>query len=120
MVETTRRGRTLVRPRVVWGLARGLRLYRVTGESMLPSYVDGELVWVDRRAYRGARPVAGDVVLARHPYRVDVLLLKRVALVAADGSCELRGDNPQASTDSRSFGRVPLERILGRVSGSLD
>lgn len=82
---------------------------------MLPGLRHGELVFVDPRAYRHAPPRPGDVVVARHPYRAGVVILKRVLEVAPDGSCELRGDNPAESTDSRSFGRVPRARLLGRV-----
>jgi len=82
---------------------------------MLPSYAPGELVWIDPRAYRDRRPAVGEVVVAKHPFKRGVAIVKRVAFVAPDGSCELRGDNPAESTDSRSFGRIPRERILGRV-----
>jgi signal peptidase I len=32
-----------------------------------------------------------------------------------DGRCTLLGDRPEASTDSRIFGPVPLEDVLGRA-----
>jgi len=82
---------------------------------MLPSFRHGELVFLDPRAYRSTPPRVGDVVVARHPYRRGVTILKRISLVGDDGSCELRGDNPSESTDSRSFGWIPRARILGRV-----
>lgn len=84
---------------------------------MRPSFAPGELVWIDPRAYRLRPPAVGEVVVAKHPFKRDVAIVKRVAFVAADGSCELRGDNPSESTDSRSFGRIPRERILGLVVG---
>ena len=42
------------------------------------------------------------------------VLVKRVGAVLDDGIV-VRGDNPGASTDSRSFGPVPSSAVLGRV-----
>ena len=42
------------------------------------------------------------------------MLVKRVSAVLED-EIVLRGDNPGASTDSRSFGPVPAGAVLGRV-----
>lgn len=98
----------------LWALGRRAR-YRVGGSSMLPTLAPGDQVLVDLAAYRRARPRLGDLVLARHPYRTDLRLVKRVAGVSADGRCTLAGDNPAESTDSRSFGAVPCELVLGRV-----
>ncbi len=86
---------------------------------MAPALRDGERVLVDPEAYRDVVPVPGDIVLAVHPFRPGVLLIKRVAHVTTDGRFFLLGDNrfPLESTDSRSFGPLRLERILGRYVG---
>ena len=89
---------------------------------MAPTFRDGELVAVDRDAYSPTtHPIEGDVVLARHPIRRDVRIVKRVTHVPESGRFFLTGDNPDSlqSTDSRSFGAVPQDRILGRVLGRL-
>ena len=83
---------------------------------MAPLLEPGEEVLVDPRAYRRTPPRPGDIVVARHPYRTDLLLVKRVANVLEDGTCVLEGDNRSESTDSRAFGSLPPERILGRVT----
>jgi len=98
----------------LWALGRRAR-FRVAGDSMSPALAPGDQILVDLAAYRRRGPRPGEVVLARHPYRRDARLVKRVARVAADGRCELAGDNPDASTDSRGFGSVPAELLLGRV-----
>ena len=86
---------------------------------MLPAFSDGELIQVDPDAYRIAEPEVGDVVLARHPFKGDVHLIKRVSHVDAQGRFFVVGDNPEglASTDSRSFGALDRARILGKVVG---
>jgi nickel-type superoxide dismutase maturation protease len=86
---------------------------------MVPLLEPGGEVLVDPRAYRQKSPHPGDIVVARHPYRTDLRLIKRVAKVLDDGRCVLEGDNPSESTDSRVFGAIPPERIVGRVTSRL-
>ena len=83
---------------------------------MLPLLQSGDEVLLDPRAYKQTLPRVGDVVVSRHPYRTDVRLVKRITAVLEDGRCLLEGDNPPDSTDSRSFGAVAPQRILGRVT----
>jgi len=59
-------------------------------------------------------PRIGEIVLVRDPRDPKNLMLKRVADVA-DGSCTVLGDRPDESTDSRTFGPVPLANVLGRA-----
>jgi signal peptidase I len=51
---------------------------------MYPTLAPGERVLFDRLAYRQERPRRGDVVLARHPTRRSLKLVKRVAAVPGD------------------------------------
>ncbi len=92
------------------------RKIRVRGPSMLPEFAPGDELFLDPRAYRRRAPRVGDVVMARHPLAPQEIILKRVASVSPDGRVFLRGDNPQASTDSRTLGLFPPEHILGRVT----
>jgi nickel-type superoxide dismutase maturation protease len=80
----------------------------ITGDSMLPVLRAGDWVLV----LRTGRVGAGDVVAARDPRAGDRLLVKRAAWRGPDGWW-LLGDNPPASTDSRTFG--PVADVLGRV-----
>jgi nickel-type superoxide dismutase maturation protease len=97
-------------------LLRRRRRFRVTGNSMQPLLQPGDEVLVDTRAYRERLPVPGELVVARHPYQTGVKLIKRVQDVDEHGRCLLTGDNPLYSSDSRSFGRITPENILGRVT----
>lgn len=54
-------------------------------------------------------------MLLRHPFESDVRMVKRVARVLVDGRVDVHGDDPSNSTDSRTFGAVPNEHVLGRV-----
>jgi type IV secretory pathway protease TraF len=62
----------------------------------------------------------GDVVVIEHPERPGFEVVKRV--VRVDGARSLstervwvEGDDPAGSTDSRSFGAVPIDLVAGRV-----
>ena len=86
----------------------------VEGESMAPSVSPGERVFVLRAAYWFRSPKPGDIVVLRDPREPERLLIKRIDVVHAN-SVEVAGDNAEGSTDSRIFGPVPNDLILGKV-----
>jgi inner membrane protease subunit 1 len=59
-------------------------------------------------------PRVGEIVIVRDPRDPENVMLKRVAAVA-DGTCTVVGDQPDHSTDSRTFGPVPLANVLARA-----
>jgi nickel-type superoxide dismutase maturation protease len=84
---------------------------KVAERSMLPALHPGDLLLVRRT--RRIRP--GQIVLARHPGRPEMLIVKRAARREQDGWW-LESDNPGAgAVDSRRFGAVPATLIEGRV-----
>lgn len=87
-----------------------LRRVQVHGDSMSPALQPGDRLLVG--GFLKARP--GDVVAVVDPRDAQRTLVKRVANVDSDGVTVL-GDNPPASTDSRTFGPVPPRLLLGRV-----
>lgn len=91
------------------------RRFRVNGASMLPVLHEGEEVLVDERAYRKTLPQVGDIVVAHHPQQ-KIKLVKRVAEVLPNGRFVLKGDNLAESSDSRAFGAVSHDQIIGRVT----
>jgi nickel-type superoxide dismutase maturation protease len=90
----------------------------VTGSSMLPTLAPGDFLVV--RWSARVRP--GDVVVVRLPDRRGASRsdagrpegVKRV-VGAVDGGWWVEGDNAEASTDSRTFGPVEPDAVLGRV-----
>jgi nickel-type superoxide dismutase maturation protease len=118
-VERPRRTRAWRRLGVVAALACGLGLVfgrvEVVGESMVPTLRPGDRLVVLRWGHRLLlRP--GDLVTITPPPRSGRpgRLVKRV--VDCDGATvAVAGDNADASTDSRSFGRLPRSAVTGKV-----
>ncbi len=89
---------------------------------MEPLLHEGQVVFVDRHAYRTADPTEGDIVVAHHPWRSELLIVKRVESVGPDRRYHLVSENRAAAEaqDSRTFGPVRTEQIVGRVTSVLD
>ena len=97
---------------------RWLDVVEVQGGSMAPTLLPGEWLVVERRTYAGRPPAVGEIVLAADPRDPGRELIKRVAAVDQQaGMLELRGDAPEASTDSRAFGAIPIHDVRWRVVG---
>jgi nickel-type superoxide dismutase maturation protease len=88
---------------------RWLDVVEVRGRSMAPTLLPGDRLLVVR-----VRPRLGDVVLAPDPRMPSRELIKRVTAADARG-IQLRGDNPDASTDARSFGAVSPDAVHWRA-----
>ena len=95
----------------------------VRDASMAPTLLPGDRLLVDPAALRDALPPLGSIVVARDPEQADRLLVKRVAALPGERSPEgsivprgrvyLVGDDPATSRDSRAFGPVALDGLLG-------
>lgn len=90
--------------------------FKVVGESMLPLLKEGEEILINPQAYSKSEPKVNDVVIINHPHKTQLTIVKRVVEVALDGSYFLIGDNPKASTDSRHWGGVSRNQIIGKVT----
>lgn len=82
----------------------------VTGPSMVPTLHHGDRLLVQY----GARVRPGDVIVLRHPFQQDLLVVKR-AVELREGGWWVLGDNPYAGGDSTDYGTVPEELVLGKV-----
>jgi nickel-type superoxide dismutase maturation protease len=89
------------------------RLVVVHGDSMWPTLRDGQQVYVVAASQLKVK----DVVLAVHPLRSSIVVIKRISEVRSDGRLALFGDNPDplASEDSHNFGPVDSSSIVGKI-----
>ncbi|MDR1836137.1 MAG: signal peptidase I [Treponema sp.] len=97
------------------------------GHSMEPSIQNGavlvvsrlryglRLPWMQKYLIRWAQPKAGEVVVFYTP--MGELAVKRCIAMNEWGNFLVEGDNGLASYDSRSYGPVPVDNIIGKVLG---
>jgi nickel-type superoxide dismutase maturation protease len=97
--------------RILFFLGRR-RGFLVEGDSMLPVLKDGDAVLINPKE----KIAEGDIVLANHPYKKSVKILKRIKNFTENGDLFLVGDNESESSDSRAFGAVPLKYLIGKVT----
>lgn len=81
--------------------------FKISGHSMEPTIHEGDEILVSTFL----RVKKGDVVAFRHNAKV---LVKRVKNIKGD-LYELRGDNMRDSLDSKQFGEVSKNDIIGKV-----
>ena len=93
-----------------WLIGRRER-FRIQGNSMRPKIDDRDIVFIAA----GRDCQIGDIVIARHPYK-HTQVIKYVSDINLAGYVELR--SPEG-TDSRQFGRIPINQIIGRVTMNL-
>jgi nickel-type superoxide dismutase maturation protease len=82
--------------------------------SMSPSLQPGDRVVVLQSSW-SRRPRVGDVVVFREPDAHLTFAVKRIVGIECDRKLSVRGDNTNASRDSREYGPVAPELLVGRV-----
>jgi len=83
--------------------------FKVEERSMEPTLYPGDTILA--RKYFNLRK--GDVVIFKHPEK-EIKLVKRVAKIE-NGRYLVEGDNKEMSSDSRKFGMIERESIIGKV-----
>jgi signal peptidase I len=128
----------------------------VSGESMSPTFENGQYLIVDELTYRLEAPKRGDVVIFRYPRNPSEFFIKRIiglpgeTVIVKDGQVEIQkadgatftldepyvknlgngrdaayavdqgnyfvmGDNRPESSDSRIWGLMPKQNLIGRA-----
>jgi len=117
---------------IIWALATALILKTFVfdfmvaqGHSMEPAIPNGTILVVSRLHYglrlpwrqeysvRWRTPRTGDVVVFFTP--LGELAVKRLAALVEGDMFIALGDNSLQSYDSRAYGPVPINNIIGRV-----
>jgi len=97
------------------------------GNSMVPTIKSGAILTVYKASY-GIRlpgmstyildwgePKEGDVVIFYTP--AGEIAVKRCGEITSDGFFYVLGDNSSQSYDSRNYGPIPKNNIIGKVLG---
>lgn len=86
------------------------------GDSMWPTFRNGDLL--EFIPCQGPPPT-GAVVLVQHPFKPDVLMVKRIHSIEDNGRLFVVGDQPDptASEDSHNFGTVDTANVVAEWNG---
>ena len=102
----------------------GYRIYHIPSMSMAPNLLPGDYVLVDLWHYKKQLAKKGDIVVFPHPLKKHIYI-KRIAKVPNDFFLNKRltektyavlGDNIDNSQDSRMFGAINHENLIGKAS----
>jgi signal peptidase I len=94
----------------------------VSGDSMLPTLKSGDVAIIKKLILNNLK--SGDIVVIKTPDYGDYkshLAIKRIKRVKCDALsksiCQVwvEGDNPAVSFDSRYYGWIDSDKIIGRV-----
>ena len=84
--------------------------FKIKGDSMIPTFKENDVVLVNRLSYFLSPPKIGDlIILKRGQY-----MIKRIKEIKNDEYFVV-GDNKKESVDSRRFGWIDREDIVGKV-----
>ncbi len=87
--------------------------FRIEGNSMYPLFSSGQDVLVNKLSYIFRKPKIGDVIVLRHK-KDKRYIIKRIVKIHKD-QYFVEGENKKESTDSRQFGWISKDNIVGKV-----
>ena len=88
----------------------------INGDSMLPTYHDGEII-ITKKLFDRQKLKAGDVVVIENKTGVGHdYFIKRIGYFEIENGIKKKvavyGDNADNSYDSREFGTIPIENVI--------
>lgn len=96
-------------------------LIRVTGDSMNPTYHDGDILFATS-FFRAKNLKVGDVIIYKPPTSSSEevkFVIKRISHILKNTDGKLYfyflGDNSEVSFDSRRYGYVPRNKLVAKV-----
>ena len=84
---------------------------------MSPTLKEGDIVFYKKYLINKSNLKVGQVVIFRHPIQGRIMI-KRIKQIK-ENCIEVSGDNSKDSTDSKSFGFVKNEKIIGIVTSKI-
>lgn len=86
--------------------------FKISGHSMEPKLKNGSIVLVSSIFYLLRKPKVNDVIAFKN--FDGKILIKRIKNIEK-GNFFMEGDNKKDSLDSKSFGAISKDMILGKV-----
>ena len=90
-----------------------LRFVRISDNSLMPEYQEGDFVLIGKVPFFLDTIRRGDVVVFRHP--LYGMMIKKVSRVVGDGKQIHVIGTHKDSVDSRQFGAVEKDALIGKV-----
>ena len=90
-----------------------LKFVKISNNSLLPEYQEGDYVLIVKIPLFLDSLRRGDVIVFRHP--LYGIMIKKVSRVAGDGNDIYVVGTHEDSVDSRQFGAVRKEALIGKV-----
>ena len=79
---------------------------------MYPSLKDGDLIIYKPYKPSKKKLIKGSIIILEHPLQKNNLIIKRILGIESEG-IEIIGDNKYSSQDSRHFGLVNHNKVIG-------
>ena len=84
---------------------------------MSPTFKEGDKIFYKKYLINKSNLKVGQIVIFKHPIQ-DRIQIKRIKQIK-ENCIEVIGDNSNYSTDSKSFGFVQNEKIIGIVTSKI-
>ncbi len=97
----------------------------VSGSSMVPTFHDGDYLIINEIGYRFEEPERDEVIVFRYPKNPSQFYIKRIiglpgetinGTTLGENEYYVMGDNRNASSDSRYWGPLKRNLIIGRAA----
>jgi len=83
-------------------------VYHIPSNSMQPTLQKGDYVFASTFSYLGSSPERGDVIVFKR--RNEIIRAK-----VSDNSLYVLGDNRNNSSDSRHWGELSINNVIGKA-----
>lgn len=89
--------------------------FTISGHSMEPHILSGKSVFVSSIPYFFIKPKVGDVIAIKNNGKVLIKRISKINFQKGKSKYFVKGDNVSDSLDSRVFGWIDVNKIMGKI-----